>query len=120
MNTFIGIVVEIGETKMWKSGFRTRHVVIDTGTSSSPNPIKVDCRDYDIEILDGCSINDVLEVTYHLQGRKYEGKFFTNVVSDSIRRVGQDQVPVQEETTYETNNGWFNQKTGKFEEGDPF
>ena len=96
--TLLGSIVEIGVTKVWeKSGFRTRHVVVDVGTSSSPNPIKVDCRDYDIDYLDGCQINDMIEVLYHLQGRKWEGKYFTNVVSNGLRKLGEEKRKVEEE-----------------------
>ena len=88
-NTILGSIVEIGVTKTWeKSGFRTRHVVIDIGSSSKPNPIKVDCREYAIDYLDDCGINDMLEVLYEIQGRKWEGKYFINLISENVRKLG--------------------------------
>ena len=99
MNTIMGVIVEIGETKFFKSRFRTRHVVIDIGSSSKPNPIKIDCRDYDIDYLDSCNVNEMLEVLYELQGRKWEEKYFINVVAQNIRKLGEETIkqPIEEE-----------------------
>ena len=94
MFTLLGCIIEIGETKTYKSGFQTRSVVVDTGTSAKPNPIKIDCRDYDIQILNDCKINDMLEVLFNVEGRKYEGKFYTNIISQSIKQLGKTEEPV--------------------------
>jgi hypothetical protein len=89
MNTISGTIVEIGDIQTWKRGFQTRHVVIDTGSSSQPNPIKIDCRDNDIRLLDEFKVNDMLEVLFNIQGRKWEGKYFTNIVAQNIRKMGE-------------------------------
>jgi len=99
MENIIGIIVDIEETKMFKSGFRTRGVIVDIGTSASPNPLKIDCRDYYIDYLDGCEINDMVEMTYHLQGRKYEGRYFVNVICDTINKLNDS--PKEKNNTFE-------------------
>jgi hypothetical protein len=79
--------------KTFKSGFKTRYVVIDNGSSSSPNPIKIDCRDNDIDTIGQCNINDVVEVLYEIKGRKWEDKYFVNIQAESVRRIGDPVAP---------------------------
>ena len=85
----MGIIVAIGEVKTFKSGFRTRYVIVDNGSSSNPNPIKIDCRNNDIDTLNACNVNDVIEVLYEIKGRKWEDKYFVNIVAESLRKVGE-------------------------------
>lgn len=104
-NTILGSIVEIGVTKTWeKSGFRTRHVVIDIGSSSKPNPVKIDCREYAIDYLDDCSINDMLEVLYEIQGRKWEGKYFINLISENVRKLGAETKKKDQEDEFIPGN----------------
>jgi hypothetical protein len=93
----MGIIVAIGEVKTFKSGFKTRYVVIDNGSSSSPNPIKVDCRDTNVDIVGAMNVNDLIEVLYEVRGRKWEGKYFVNIEAQSIRKVGDAQPVIPEE-----------------------
>jgi len=96
MNTLLGVIVEIGDIKVFKSGFKMRSVVVDIGTSSNPNPIKIDCKDYAIEVLNDCSINDMVEVLYDIKGRKYEGKFYVSIISESLRSLSESEKPKEE------------------------
>lgn len=89
----MGVIVAIGDIKTFKSGFRTRYVIVDNGSSSNPNPIKIDCRESAIDIIGQCNINDVIEVLYEIKGRKWEDKYFVNIQAESVRRIGEPTVP---------------------------
>ena len=101
MNSFIGRVVEISPVReVGRNSFKIQQVVIDISTDGNANPIPVDCRGADIDTLSRCKVGDLVNVMYNLQGRAWQGKFFVNIISQTLNLVvssKEQPIPVQKE-----------------------
>jgi len=101
MQSFIGKIVELGGVReVGKNSFKVQQVVVDISTDGNANPIPVDCRGADIDVLSRCKVGDLVNVMYNLQGRAWQGKFFVNIISQTLNLVvssKEQPIPVQKE-----------------------
>lgn len=89
-----GIVHVIEETKSFgQKGFRKRLLVLEQN-GRFPNYIPIDFTGDNCDSIDSLKIGDEIEVTYRLNGRKWqkdpssEVKFFLNAEAISFRAIG--------------------------------
>jgi hypothetical protein len=89
-----GIVHVIEETKSFgQKGFRKRLLVLEQN-GRFPNYIPIDFTGDNCDSIDSLKVGDEIEVTYRLNGRKWqrdpssEVKFFLNAEATGFRVVG--------------------------------
>ncbi len=96
--TVSGAVHLIEETKTYgQKGFRKRLVVLEQNKGRFTNYIPVEFTNDNCELADSFSVGDEIEITYRLNGRKWqkdpssEVKFFVNVEAVSFAAQGGDK-----------------------------
>ena len=87
-----GIVHFVDETKTYgQNGFRKRLVVLEQENGSFTNYIPVDFIRDDCDSVDGMKVGDDVEITYRLNGRKWqrdpksEVKYFLNAEATGFK-----------------------------------
>ena len=114
--TVSGKVHVVEETKTYgQKGFRKRLVVLEQDKGRFTNYVPVEFTNDNCDTVDGISVGDEIEVTYRLNGRKWqrdpgsEVKYFVNVeaISFSIqggasggKSAGKDMDAANAELTY--------------------
>ena len=93
--TVAGKVIVVEETKTYgQKGFRKRLVVLEQDKGRFSNYIPVEFTNDNCDKADGISVGDEIEVTYRLNGRKWqkdpsaEVKYFVNVEAISYAIQG--------------------------------
>lgn len=71
------------DTKEFKSGFRKREFVINTG-GDYPQAIKVEAHKDNITKLDGINVGDNITCSININGRLWEGNYYNNIVAWKI------------------------------------
>jgi hypothetical protein len=91
-----GVVHLVEETKTYgQKGFRKRLVVLEQDNGRFTNYIPVDFIQDGCDSADGLNVGDEVEITYRLNGRKWqrdansEVKFFLNAEAIDFETVGQ-------------------------------
>jgi hypothetical protein len=93
--TVSGKVIVVEDTRTYgQKGFRKRLVVLEQDKGRFSNYIPVEFTNDNCDTVDGISVGDEIEVTYRLNGRKWqkdpssEVKYFVNVeaISYAIQR----------------------------------
>ena len=84
--TVSGKVIVVEDTKTYgQKGFRKRLVVLEQDKGRFSNYVPIEFTNDNCDKVDGISLGDEIEVTYRLNGRKWqkdpsaEVKFFVNV-----------------------------------------
>lgn len=105
MNNVIGTILEILPVKeVGKNNFKIQQVVVNIATGVDVNPVPFDCKGNDVETLSRCSVGDMVSITYNLQGRSWQGKFYVNIVCQTLNVIvkGKEQpIPVEKEISDE-------------------
>lgn len=90
-----GVVHFIDETKTYgKKGFRKRLVVLEQDKGSFTNYVPIEFTRDDCEMVDEMKMGDEVEVTYRLNGRRWqrdpqsEVKYFLNAEALSFEVIG--------------------------------
>ena len=93
--TVSGKVHVVEETKTYgQKGFRKRLVVLEQDKGRFTNYVPVEFTNDNCDTVDGISVGDEIEVTYRLNGRKWqrdpgsEVKYFVNVEAISFSIQG--------------------------------
>ena len=73
-----GVILEIGETEKFASGFKKREVVVRTD-SEYPQDIKIDFIQENCEKLDLFMDGELVMVAFTIIGNLYQGKYYTNL-----------------------------------------
>jgi hypothetical protein len=73
-----GVILEIGETEKFASGFKKREVVVRTD-SEYPQDIKIDFIQENCEKLDLFIDGELVMVAFTIIGNLYQGKYYTNL-----------------------------------------
>lgn len=82
-----GTLEAIFETKEFKSGFKKREFVIDTG-GDYPQSIKMEVVKDNIDKLDTLPIGSDVECKIDIRGRLYEGNYYNNILAWAIDGSG--------------------------------
>ncbi len=95
-----GKVIVVEETKTYgQKGFRKRLVVLEQDKGRFTNYIPVEFTNDNCDKVDGLSVGSEIEVTYRLNGRKWqkdpsaEVKYFVNIEALSYSVKGQSDAP---------------------------
>ena len=83
----IGTLEAIFETKEFKSGFKKREFVINTG-GDYPQSIKMEVVKDNINKLDAMAVGTPVECKIDIRGRLYEGNYYNNILAWSIKEEG--------------------------------
>ena len=78
-----GTLEAIFETKEFKSGFKKREFVINTG-GDYPQSIKMEVVKDNINKLDAMAVGTPVECKIDIRGRLYEGNYYNNILAWSI------------------------------------
>ena len=84
-----GTVKTILEPKTFPSGFVKREFVILT-EDDYPQTILFECVKQQCGLLDRVAVNDRVRVAFRLRGREYKERFFVNLESVGIEKMGAD------------------------------
>jgi hypothetical protein len=95
-----GVILEIGETEKFASGFKKREVVVRTD-SEYPQDIKIDFVQENCEKLDLFIDGELVMVAFTIIGNLYQGKYYTNLrgiaigekVVEGETKKGKSKVP---------------------------
>lgn len=76
-----GTVKLIDKEMTFPSGFSKREFVITTADDRFPQDIKFECLKDKTALLDKIKEGQTIKVTFDIQGREYNGKYFHNLVA---------------------------------------
>ena len=74
-----GKVLKVLDTRRFDSGFTLREFVVEKPDPKYPQPILLQCTQDRCSLLDDVSEGDVVNATFDLRGREYNGRYFTNL-----------------------------------------
>ena len=108
-----GIVHLIEETKTYgQKGFRKRLVVLEQDKGSFTNYVPIEFIKDSCDAVDEMSVGDEVEVTYRLNGRRWqrdehsEVKYFLSAEAMNFRIVGSSGDTVTEKVTESANDAF--------------
>lgn len=83
-----GTVKLIEELKTFPSGFSKREFVITSEGERFPQEIKFECVKDRTSLLDSVKEGQKVKVSFDIQGREYNGKYFVNLNAWKIAAAG--------------------------------
>ena len=83
-----GTVKEIFDTQTFASGFNKRAFVVTSEADKYPQDIQFECLKERIELVDKLSKGDKVNVSFDINGREWNGKYFVNLVAWKIEGSG--------------------------------
>lgn len=85
-----GTVKQIMEPKTFAKGFTKREFVLLT-EDQYPQTVLFECIKDKCGLLDQTTANDRVAVTFRVRGREWQGKFFVNLETVAIAKLGAGQ-----------------------------
>lgn len=79
-----GTVKEIFEEQTFNSGFNKRAFVVTSEADKYPQDIQFECLKERVELVDKLSKGDKVTVSFDVNGREWNGKYFVNLVAWKI------------------------------------
>jgi len=79
MFEFSGVVKAILDPKTFDSGFTVREFVVENPDDKYPKPIAFQTKQDKVSLLDSLSVGDQVTVSFDLDGREWQGKYFVNL-----------------------------------------
>jgi len=76
-----GTVKEIFEEQTFASGFNKREFVVTSSADKFPQDIKFECLKDKVELVNKLNKGDKVKVTFDINGREWQGKYFVNLVA---------------------------------------
>lgn len=73
-----GVIVEIGETAKWDSGFKKRELIVKT-EEEYPQELKIDFIGDNCDKLDLFMDGELVKIAFTIIGNLYQGKHYTNL-----------------------------------------
>jgi hypothetical protein len=74
-----GTVKKIFDEQTFGSGFNKREFVVTTGDDKYPQDIKFECLKDKVDLVNKLSIGDKVKVTFDINGREWNEKYFVNL-----------------------------------------
>lgn len=72
-NTVKGVIHHIGETQsIGQKGFRKRLVALEQDNGRYTNYVPIEFTSDDCDLVDDLNVGDEVEVTFHINGRKWQ------------------------------------------------
>ena len=83
-----GTVKEIFDEQTFASGFNKREFVVTSEADKFPQDIKFECLKDKVELVNNLSKGDKVKVTFDINGRKWNGKYFVNLAAWRVDATG--------------------------------
>lgn len=83
-----GTVKKIFEEQTFGSGFNKREFVVTTPDEKYPQDIKFECLKDNVALVDKLNVGDQIKVTFDINGREWNEKFFVNLKAFRIDALG--------------------------------
>ena len=90
-----GTITEISGIKTWDSGFYKRDIRLDCSDGKYPNPLVFQLKKEKCELAESLSVGDLVEVSFFLNGREYDSKFYMDLVAWKIEKEATTQIEPQ-------------------------
>lgn len=87
--TATGLIEHIGQTQEFNSGFTKREIVLSLGTDLYPQSVPFEVHKDKCDELDRFRTREKVEVEFVLNGREWNGRYFSNL--KALRIVSLDQ-----------------------------
>ena len=110
-----GTVKRIEELKTFPSGFSKREFVITTDGERFPQDIKFECVKDRTALLEKVSEGQKIKVSFDIQGREYNGKYFVNLNAWKIAAAGGGGAsPAADEPPFDENDAFADEPDSAF------
>jgi translation initiation factor IF-3 len=83
-----GTVKEIFEEQTFASGFNKREFVVTSTADKFPQDIKFECLKDKVELVNKLNKGDQVKVTFDINGREWQGKYFVNLAAWKVEAAG--------------------------------
>ncbi|MFT5837023.1 MAG: single-strand DNA-binding protein [Candidatus Azotimanducaceae bacterium] len=83
-----GTVKIIFEEQTFGSGFNKREFVVTSGDDKYPQEIKFECLKEKVELVNNLKQGDKVKVTFDINGREWNEKYFVNLKAFRIETAG--------------------------------
>lgn len=83
-----GTVKVIFEEQTFGSGFNKREFVVSTADDKYPQDIKFECLKEKVELVNNLKTGDKVKVTFDINGREWNEKYFVNLKAFRIEKAG--------------------------------
>jgi translation initiation factor IF-3 len=83
-----GTVKVIFDEQTFGSGFNKREFVVTTADDKYPQDIKFECIKDKVELVNKLNTGDKVKVTFDINGREWNEKYFVNLKAFRIEAVG--------------------------------
>jgi len=83
-----GTVKLIFDEQTFGSGFNKREFVVTTQNDKYPQEIKFECLKEKVELVDKLKTGDKVKVTFDINGREWNEKYFVNLIAFRIETAG--------------------------------
>lgn len=88
-----GTVKEIFEEQTFNSGFNKRAFVVTSEADKYPQDIQFECLKERVELVGKLSKGDKVTVSFDVNGREWNGKYFVNLVAWKIEAGSGSSAP---------------------------
>ncbi|MDA0347330.1 MAG: DUF3127 domain-containing protein [Verrucomicrobia bacterium] len=92
-----GTVKEIFAEQKFDSGFNKRAFVVTSEADKFPQDIQFECLKERVELVGKLSKGDKVTVSFDINGREWNGKYFVNLVAWKIESGGGSAAPVDDD-----------------------
>lgn len=83
-----GTVKKIFDEQTFASGFNKREFVVTTADDKYPQDIKFECLKDNVELVNKLSQGDQVKVTFDINGREWNEKYFVNLKAFRVESAG--------------------------------
>lgn len=83
-----GTVKKIFDEQTFASGFNKREFVVTTPDDKYPQDIKFECLKDNVELVNKLSEGEQVKVTFDINGREWNEKYFVNLKAFRIESAG--------------------------------
>lgn len=83
-----GTVKKIFDEQTFASGFNKREFVVTTADEKYPQDIKFECLKDNVELVNKLSEGEQVKVTFDINGREWNEKYFVNLKAFRIESAG--------------------------------
>jgi hypothetical protein len=83
-----GTVKKIFDEQTFASGFNKREFVVTTADEKYPQDIKFECLKDNVELVNKLSEGEQIKVTFDINGREWNEKYFVNLKAFRIESTG--------------------------------
>ncbi len=83
-----GTVKEIFDEQTFASGFNKREFVVTSEADKFPQEIKFECLKDKVELVNKLKKGDQVKVTFDINGREWNGKYFVNLAAWKVDPAG--------------------------------